>query len=744
MPEKKVVAQQGLVAKPPWVLRKSKRHEGRWYFFNSETKASAWSLPDNLIKFDDPHPEEPDEPPPEVVAISSSGSSLQFPSIPSNEYLHDHADLSASSLGDGWNTSDRYQRTSREGINESNPPQIHRGKPAPPLSQPSDSDLFSHRHNRNKAQSNSIARSSSVQCMGSTPHSLFPQHTKQQVSTISQPVSSSKKQNEVPLAPIDSAVTPRSPEQGGWGGGGSFAKSQSTDSFNMSTLQLPDSSRGSLLGKETERRLRLTTTSTEDLPNMPLSTSEMNFQIHTSNSMVSNPPQLSPTLPIPSPRHNSSNTTSPTLIDLESPRTELDDRSTYSMDSNDSNEDEGESRFKVTNGLGSGGYSVVVLVEDVETSHPYAMKVIQKSRLSRSHDRRRIRNELKVLRGMPTCPFLEKCVSAFETKDRIFFVMEFNSGGDLFYHLVRRVNKFNTGFKETEVRTLLAEVLLGLEHMHSHGYVHRDIKVENIMLDSRGHVKLIDFGLVFELKHGKDLRPGSLGEPMSPTGSLIYMAPELLQYRMGGKHTDWWAFGVLAHELLTGRTPWSSLTNKKIIQKEISGMRVAPPAGISPSAGMFICSLLHQNPELRLGTNSSVRSSSFFATVDWEVAKTVGLPPALPVASSSVYSGGLGTTFDADETSVVLQAYLSGCEKEHTPGQCVVRVSAGRDPIPTDCLFSLGLPRVNKSPVLLTKEKSDGLTWDEEEGDLRLRRSSSITGDNSWSPVLSSQPTPKS
>eukprot|EP00615_Pteridomonas_danica_P019706 CAMPEP_0114379138 /NCGR_PEP_ID=MMETSP0102-20121206/2055_1 /TAXON_ID=38822 ORGANISM="Pteridomonas danica, Strain PT" /NCGR_SAMPLE_ID=MMETSP0102 /ASSEMBLY_ACC=CAM_ASM_000212 /LENGTH=573 /DNA_ID=CAMNT_0001534131 /DNA_START=9 /DNA_END=1728 /DNA_ORIENTATION=- len=573
----------------------------------------------------------------------------------------------------------------------------------------------------------------------------------------------------------------------------------------MSTLQLPDSSRGSLLGKETERRLRLTTTSTEDLPNMPLSTSEMNFQIHTSNSMVSNPPQLSPTLPIPSPRHNSSNTTSPTLIDLESPRTELDDRSTYSMDSNDSNEDEGESRFKVTNGLGSGGYSVVVLVEDVETSHPYAMKVIQKSRLSRSHDRRRIRNELKVLRGMPTCPFLEKCVSAFETKDRIFFVMEFNSGGDLFYHLVRRVNKFNTGFKETEVRTLLAEVLLGLEHMHSHGYVHRDIKVENIMLDSRGHVKLIDFGLVFELKHGKDLRPGSLGEPMSPTGSLIYMAPELLQYQndirvtlaeialgishihdhhfihrdikaenimldgaghakiidfglakeipssrrgekclkelplsvsgsliymapelikegLGGYHTDWWAFGVLAHELLTGRTPWSSLTNKKIIQKEISGMRVAPPAGISPSAGMFICSLLHQNPELRLGTNSSVRSSSFFATVDWEVAKTVGLPPALPVASSSVYSGGLGTTFDADETSVVLQAYLSGCEKEHTPGQCVVRVSAGRDPIPTDCLFSF----------LLTKEKSDGLTWDEEEGDLRLRRSSSITGDNSW------------
>jgi hypothetical protein len=114
------------------------------------------------------------------------------------------------------------------------------------------------------------------------------------------------------------------------------------------------------------------------------------------------------------------------------------------------------------------------------------------------------------------------------------------------------------------------------------------------MLDSRGHVKLIDFGLVYHMKNGPDLVEGSLGEPMSPTGSLIYMAPELLQHRLGGRHTDWWAVGVLAHELLTGRTPWSSLTNKKVIQKEISGMRVAPPAGISPAAGMFICSLLHQ------------------------------------------------------------------------------------------------------------------------------------------------------
>jgi len=79
---------------------------------------------------------------------------------------------------------------------------------------------------------------------------------------------------------------------------------------------------------------------------------------------------------------------------------------------------------------------------------------------------------------------------------------------------------------------LLAEVYLGLEHLHAHGFIHRDVKVENIMLDARGHVKLIDFGLACELK-------GSDG-PVSPTGSLIYMAPEMIRDHRGGRHTDWY------------------------------------------------------------------------------------------------------------------------------------------------------------------------------------------------------------
>ena len=101
------------------------------------------------------------------------------------------------------------------------------------------------------------------------------------------------------------------------------------------------------------------------------------------------------------------------------------------------------------------------------------------------------------------------------------------------------------GVPEDEARIILSEVVVALQHMHAHGFVHRDVKVENIMLDQWGHVKLVDFGLAHKIE-GEEV-------PMSPMGSLIYMAPELLRDRVGGRHTDWWAVGILAYEITTGQ-----------------------------------------------------------------------------------------------------------------------------------------------------------------------------------------------
>ena len=188
------------------------------------------------------------------------------------------------------------------------------------------------------------------------------------------------------------------------------------------------------------------------------------------------------------------------------------------------------------------------------------------------------------------------------------------------------------------------------------------------MIDGCGHVKLIDFGLAVRIKNDV--------EPMSPTGSLIYMAPEMLRDLSGGRHTDWWALGVLAHELMTGRTPWSSLTNKAVIRKEIETMNISPPMHISPPAGKFICSLLKHNFSTRLGTksDSEVRAASFFATIDWEAAERQVTRPALLVEAPDATS--------EREMQAALKEYLSRSQTSSL----------------TSCNWSLGVDSVGFHP----------------------------------------------
>jgi serine/threonine protein kinase len=156
------------------------------------------------------------------------------------------------------------------------------------------------------------------------------------------------------------------------------------------------------------------------------------------------------------------------------------------------------------------------------------------------------------------------------------------------------------------------------------------LKVENIMLDGEGHVKLVDFGLAVEIV--EDV------EPISPTGSFIYMAPEMIRDKRGGRCTDWWALGVLAYALMTGRTPWSSLTDKEIIRREIQTLKVAPPRRLSPPAGQLICALMTQDHRKRLGSANDfeIRSAPFFACVNWALTERREGPPAFVPGNKNV------------------------------------------------------------------------------------------------------------
>ena len=197
------------------------------------------------------------------------------------------------------------------------------------------------------------------------------------------------------------------------------------------------------------------------------------------------------------------------------------------------------------------------------------------------------------------------------------------------------------GIPEDQARVILSEVVVALQHMHKYGYIHRDVKVENIMLDAEGHVKLVDYGLAIEFNGDEHEMP------MSPMGSLLYMAPELLSERVGGRHTDWWAVGILAYEIMTGQSPWSSLSDKKLVRKEIKTVKVMPPRRLSPAAGQFICSLLSHDRTSRLGAkdDEELKSAAFFRGVDWRATASR--------ENQAAFVPGRVSTFEGDREEAI-------------------------------------------------------------------------------------------
>lgn len=209
------------------------------------------------------------------------------------------------------------------------------------------------------------------------------------------------------------------------------------------------------------------------------------------------------------------------------------------------------------------------------------------------------------------------------------------SGGELFTHLYQRDH-----FTEAEVRVYIGEIILALEHLHQLGIIYRDIKLENILLDSNGHIVLTDFGLSKEFKpHETDLRTYSF------CGTIEYMAPEVVR---GGSigHTfavDWWSVGVLTYELLTGASPFT-VEGERNTQTEISRriLKSHPPIPdfMSPAVQDFIKRLLVKDPNKRLGGGSEdaaeLKRHAFFKDINWSLLAAKKTPaPFVPKISGA-------------------------------------------------------------------------------------------------------------
>uniref|UniRef100_A0A8C5UFC5 non-specific serine/threonine protein kinase n=1 Tax=Malurus cyaneus samueli TaxID=2593467 RepID=A0A8C5UFC5_9PASS len=262
------------------------------------------------------------------------------------------------------------------------------------------------------------------------------------------------------------------------------------------------------------------------------------------------------------------------------------------------------SQFELLKVLGQGSFGKVFLVRKItppDSNHLYAMKVLKKATL-KVRDRVRTKIERDILADV-NHPFVVKLHYAFQTEGKLYLILDFLRGGDLFTRLSKEVM-----FTEEDVKFYLAELALGLDHLHSLGIIYRDLKPENILLDEEGHIKLTDFGLSKEaIDHEK--------KAYSFCGTVEYMAPEVVN-RQGHSHSaDWWSYGVLM--VGTGAVCAHPGDPEGIPHPKKLGM----PQFLSAEAQSLLRALFKRNPANRLGSGpdgaEEIKRHPFYSTIDW-------------------------------------------------------------------------------------------------------------------------------
>lgn len=281
--------------------------------------------------------------------------------------------------------------------------------------------------------------------------------------------------------------------------------------------------------------------------------------------------------------------------------------------------------FELLRLIGTGSFAKVLLVRHKATGQLFAMKVLKKEELFRRNQIDHTKTERLILATLRH-PFMVKLRYSFQTDHKLYMVLDFVRGGELFYHL-RRAGKFS----EEQTRFYVAQVVLALDYLHRHDVIYRDLKPENILLGHDGHIKLTDFGLS---KKGIT-SVGGKGEGQTATtfcGTPEYLAPEIITGIGHGKAVDWWSVGILAFEMLNGKPPFSSQNRNQLYINTIKG-QITWPEGITEEARDLLSKLLHRRPEERLGSNGveEIQNHPFFANLDWEdVYHRRVAPPFLP------------------------------------------------------------------------------------------------------------------
>ncbi|CAI5709637.1 unnamed protein product [Hyaloperonospora brassicae] len=276
--------------------------------------------------------------------------------------------------------------------------------------------------------------------------------------------------------------------------------------------------------------------------------------------------------------------------------------------------------FDLLKVVGRGAFGKVLLVRKKDGKNSgqiYAMKILVKSHIIKNDQIENTKAEQHILKEI-NHPYVVRLRFAFQNADKLYLIMDYYPGGSMFYHL-RKSKRFS----EDRTRLYMAQLLTALMHLHSKQIAYRDLKLENILMDPKGNISLTDFGLS---KEGQ-LVEGAIRASQADTGmkticgTAEYMAPELLRHQAYGKVVDWWSYGILLFEMLTGRTPFVD-RNRRQMFKNIMQSEVIYPSHISPVARSLISKLLNRDPSRRLGGGPNggrdIMAHPFFEAIDWD------------------------------------------------------------------------------------------------------------------------------
>uniref|UniRef100_A0AAY4AJN0 Serine/threonine-protein kinase Sgk1 n=1 Tax=Denticeps clupeoides TaxID=299321 RepID=A0AAY4AJN0_9TELE len=277
--------------------------------------------------------------------------------------------------------------------------------------------------------------------------------------------------------------------------------------------------------------------------------------------------------------------------------------------------------------IGKGSFGKVLLAKRKQDGKYYAIKVLQKRVILNRREQKHIMAERNVLLKNVKHPFLVGLHYSFQTKDKLYFVLDFVNGGELFFHLQKeRI------FPETRAKFYIAEMASALGYLHSLNIVYRDLKPENILLDYQGHIVLTDFGLCKEGISQADTTTTFCGTPE-------YLAPEVLRKQPYDNTVDWWCLGSVLYEMIYGLPPFYSRDTHEMYDNILHKDLLMRP-GASTVAWSILQDLLEKDHTRRLGYRddfNEVKSHAFFASINWDDLVQKKIPPPFNPSVESPY-----------------------------------------------------------------------------------------------------------